>query len=227
MEHITSCTQHDLLADAATALCDQLPDGLSASQVRGAAKALRSIVQYLRENGVDDEGAWDHYATHGLEVRRPPRFKPFRLVIEALGQLEDPEWAEVTVDIGLIETLLHLRRVSSECGLESASVARQPDAWDLELERRIINGGLFFHSGAFWFIGHPKYGAAVETRAIDMDDLMGYIENGERECFHAESNVVFYGSDPMETAECYFGAQEIILVKHLERSRVAQQEQFA
>jgi predicted DNA-binding transcriptional regulator AlpA len=73
------CVQ--LLAAATTALLD-LHAGFSEKEIlapsgKGLNALLRDLVTYLRENGVDDEGAWDCDATEGIEVRKTPDFEPF------------------------------------------------------------------------------------------------------------------------------------------------------
>ncbi|WP_018234263.1 hypothetical protein [Thioalkalivibrio thiocyanodenitrificans] len=72
-DHRVMCDCLDMLAIATTAIRDQymgFPDAeIVANTGMGMKTLLRDLVQFLRENGVDDEGGWDCDATEDIKVK--------------------------------------------------------------------------------------------------------------------------------------------------------------
>jgi hypothetical protein len=169
----------DLLTAATTALRDLYagyPEGeVAAPSGKGVKALLRDLVTYLRENGVDDEGAWDCDATEGIEVRETPDFEPFTLVARAHSTSEygdGPEYAEIRVTPQFVEQLVRLSRLCKEHGLESVTVRDAVDRWDQEDDLRIRGDTLRVYGGDFWFEAYPKYADYnVETVAISIARL--------------------------------------------------------
>ncbi len=199
----------ELLAIAATAIRDQymgFPDGeIVAPSGMGMRTLLRDIVQYLRDNGVDDEGGWDCDATEGIKVERLPAFEPFKLIVEAYAVSEfgdGPAYAEITVRPLLMERLLDLSRLCEQEGLESITVSAGPDKWDREDELRIRGDSLRVFGDEFWFEAHPKHADySVETRGIRIADLVAVaspapvVGDTVNPSFRWSNSVLFYASD--------------------------------
>jgi len=193
------------LLNAATTAIRDLYSGYPANEIvapsgMGAQAILRDLVTYLRENGVDDQGAWDCDATEGIAVRKPPVFQPFTLVVEArpISEYgEGPNWAAFTVTPGFIERLLKLSKLCEEQGLESVSVDEGPDLWDQEDDLRIGWNSLRVYGSDFWFEARPKHADYnVETSSIGIGDLASVsVLSTEGAGFRRVGDKVFYAGD--------------------------------
>lgn len=194
----------ELLAIAATAIRDQhmgFPDGeIVAPSGMGMRTLLRDIVQYLRDNGVDDEGGWDCDAAEGIKVERLPAFEPFKLIVEAYAVSEfgdGPAYAEIKIDQRFLDRLQRLSRLCKENGLESVTVSAWPDRWDAEDELRIRGDSLRVWGDDFWFEAHPKHADySVETRGIRIADLCSATTlKTDGAGFRWSNGKLFYASD--------------------------------
>jgi hypothetical protein len=194
-----------LLTTATTAIRDiqagYRDNDIVAPSGRGVNALLRDLVTYLRENGVDDEGAWDCDATEGIAVRKTPDFEPFILVAQARAANEfgeGPEYAEIRVTPQFVEKLVRLSRLCEEHGLRSVTTGDAAvDRWDQEDELRIRGDSLRVYGDDFWFEAYPKYGNYnVETVAISIADLASVATlSTEGAGFHRVGDKVFYVDD--------------------------------
>jgi hypothetical protein len=162
---------------------------------------LRDLVTYLRENGVDDEGAWDCDATEGIEVRKTPDFEPFVLVVRARSTSkygDGPQYAEIRVTTEFVEHLVRLSRLCKEHRLRSVTAGYAAvDRWDQEDDLRITGDTLRVYGDDFWFEAYPKYGNyTVETVAIDIEDLASVATRSKEFVdFRRVGDKVFYADD--------------------------------
>lgn len=179
-----------LLTAATTAIRDlqagYRDDDIVAPSGRGVNTLLRDLVTYLRENGVDDEGAWDCAATADIEVRKVPDFEPFTLVVRACAGSEffkGPEYAEIRVTPKFVEQLVQLSRFREEHEFVTMTIGYEVDRWDLEDEMSIAGGSLGIFEGVFWFNAHPKHaGYNVMTIAIGIANLVS-VATLSKKCF--------------------------------------------
>jgi len=131
--------------------------------------------------------------------------RPFMLIVDAYAISEfgdGPAFAEITVDQAFVDRVIRLRRVCKENDLESVSVWSYPDRWDNE-DLKVRDESLrVYHGESWWFEGHPKHADYnVETRAIEIDDLLKVIEAGPggtvpHSRFRWSNGTLYYASDP-------------------------------
>lgn len=85
------------------------------------------------------------------------------------------DWAKVTVDQEFLDTVLRLQQTCKDSGLDHTAIGFTPDYWqeDDTDPLRIQDEDLYVGKRSWWFRGVPKHCSyAVETRAVDIEDLL-------------------------------------------------------
>jgi len=128
--------------------------------------------------------------------------EPFTLVAEVHSTSdfgEAPSWAKIAVDQKFLDQLNRLRRLCVENNLESVSVYAVPEHWENQEDLRLRGDSLRVAGTSFWFEVHPKHADYnVETRSIEIDDLLKVIEMGrgdgiEHDEFRWSDGILFFG----------------------------------